>query len=95
MHSHLAKMIGQYILELRAKSDLNQKDLAKKLKISAQFLGRVEKGEVPIPDALLKKCISHLDMDEKKLIQIFRTAGKLEALSLLSKLSKKTKRKLA
>ncbi len=95
MHSHLAKMIGQYILEIRAKSNVNQKDLAKKLKISAQFLGRIEKGEAPVPEALLKKCIAQLDMDEKKLIQIFRTAGKLEALSLLGKRSKKAKRKLA
>lgn len=94
MHSHLAKMLGQYIFEQRQKLGFLQKDLAGQLDMSAQFLGRIEKGEVMIPDPALKKVIGILSLSENKLTTIYRSAGQLSVQSLFSELSaKKTKKK--
>ncbi|MCJ8275210.1 MAG: helix-turn-helix transcriptional regulator [Bdellovibrionales bacterium] len=53
MHSHLAKMLGQYILEKRNKLGILQKELAEETGISAQFLGRIERGDVMVPEPVL------------------------------------------
>ena len=83
MHSHLAKMIGTYILETRTKKKILQKDFSSKVGVSAQFIGRIERGEVMIPEPLLFKVITFLGLSEKKLTQIFRLAGEQQVQELL------------
>ena len=92
MHSHLAKMIGQCILDKRKKLGVTQKSLAKDLEISAQFLGRIEKGEVMIPDPALRKVIQILDLSQTKIVNIYRAAAGISAQSLFEKPSKKARR---
>ena len=92
MHSHLAKMIGQYVLEQRNKLGILQKELAEEAGISAQFLGRIERGEVMIPEPVLLKCISYLSLSEKKMTQIYRAAAGLSVQGLFSRTKKSKKR---
>ena len=92
MHSHLAKMIGQCILEKRKKMNMTQKALAEVLEMSAQFLGRIEKGEVMIPDPALKKAIQCLDLSKTKIVNIYRAAAGISAQDLFSTSKSKKKR---
>lgn len=46
---------SEYLLKQRIKSGLLQKELAKKLKVSPQYVGSVEKGTSPVPIKILKK----------------------------------------
>ena len=85
MHSHLAKMIGNYIYESRQKKHILQYELAKDLDITAQFLGRVEKGDVMIPHNLLLKSIKLLDLKQEKLKRIYRSSGDLTVSDMFSK----------
>ncbi len=94
MHSHLAKMLGQYILEERMEKKWLQKDLAKELDMSAQFLGRIEKGEVLIPESALIKSISLLDLKENRLQTIYRISAQRVVGELIGSV-KKRKRKRA
>lgn len=93
MHSHLAKMIGQYIVERRQKLGLLQKDLSESLGISAQFLGRIEKGEVMIPEAVLVQSIKVLELKEDKLLKIYRVAANLEVSDIFSVVLKKKRKR--
>jgi transcriptional regulator with XRE-family HTH domain len=95
MHSHLAKMLGQSIIDSRRKSKISQKKLAQMLDVSAQFLGRIEKGDVMIPDPLLLKAIDELDLPQNKIISIFRAAAGISANQLFEKLNSKNKKKKA
>lgn len=97
MHSHLAKMIGQYILDQRTKKGILQKELAEEVEISAQFLGRIERGEVMIPEPVLIACINFLSLSEKKMVQIYRAAGgmSVQTLFLQSKKSRSKKSRRA
>lgn len=88
MHSHLAKMLGLLLKETRHKKGITQKKLAQKIGVSAQFLGRVEHGEVMIPLSALKRSIKFLSLSEKKLIMIYRTAGTETARDLFHKMKK-------
>ncbi len=94
MHSHLAKMLGQYISDTRQEIPMRQRELAKTLGISAQFLGRIEKGDVMIPDGVLSHCISVLKLSKAQIVTIYRTAGekKAELLFQLSKERSRTKK---
>ena len=94
MHSHLAKMLGQYIADTRQEIPMRQRELAKTLGISAQFLGRVEKGDVMIPDGVLSHCISVLKLSKTQIIAIYKTAGekKAELIFQSSKERSKTKK---
>ena len=83
MHSHLAKMIGTYILETRMKKNILQKDFSSEVGVSAQFIGRIERGEVMIPEPLLSKVIKLLGLNERKLTQIFRLAGEQQVQDLM------------
>ncbi len=85
-------MIGQYILERREKMGVLQKDLAQKLNVSAQFLGRAEKGFISLPESTLKKCIILLDMSEAKLVKIHRIAGEHTAIDLFKRPKNSKKR---
>ena len=82
-------MLGTYIKETRIKKNINQKVLAKKIKISAQFLGRIERGEVMIPMKALKRCVHTLHLSEKRLVTIYRAAGTESARKLFNKIKKK------
>ncbi len=57
----LAKLLGEYILEKRKELGMSQKDLRKSLGFSAQFLGRIEKGKVMIPEKCIVRLINLLD----------------------------------
>ena len=82
-------MLGTYIAERRVEKGINQKVLAEKIKISSQFLGRIERGEVMIPMKILKRCIHALNLSEKKLVTIYRVAGTESARELFSRVKKK------
>ncbi len=84
MHSHLAKMIGQYLFDERSKKNLLQKEVAEKLGLSAQFLGRIEKGDVMVPQSTLIQLIEILKLSEKKMIQIYQASANLEAKALFT-----------
>lgn len=86
MHSHLAKMLGTYIVERRDRFDILQKELAERIETSPQFLGRIERGEVMIPIHLLKRCIVELSLSEKRLVTIFRMSGAETAQDILDEI---------
>ena len=82
MHSHLAKMLGQCLVESREKKKILQWELAEVMEISAQFLGRIERGEVMIPEPALVKAISFLKISERKITTIYRAASAKKASDL-------------
>ncbi|MCB9072050.1 MAG: helix-turn-helix transcriptional regulator [Bdellovibrionaceae bacterium] len=84
IHSHLAKMLGTYVLESRIEKNILQCDLAKNLKMSGQFLGRIERGEVMIPNHALIKAVQILNLQEEHLNKIYRIAGELQVKSLFA-----------
>ena len=93
MHSHLAKMLGQYISDTRQEISMRQRELAKTLGISAQFLGRIEKGDVMIPDDVLSHCISILKLSRAQIITIYRAAGEKKAEMILQSSKDRSKTK--
>lgn len=93
MHSHLAKMLGQYIIFTRQEISMRQRELAKTLGISAQFLGRIEKGDVMIPDDILSHCISVLKLSRSQIITIYRASGEKKAEQIFQSSKEKFKNK--
>ena len=93
MHSHLAKMIGQYLVETRTKKGLSQKELADSIDVSAQFLGRIERGDVMIPEQILINAISFLKLSEKKLTKIYRISSEITASEIFKSSRKRKGRK--
>jgi transcriptional regulator with XRE-family HTH domain len=91
-HSHLARFIGNYIVETREQKGMSQVDLAERLGFSSQFLGRIEKGAVMMPEESLVDTIKILSLSPKKLVKLFSLAGELGAKRLLSKTSGKQKK---
>jgi transcriptional regulator with XRE-family HTH domain len=71
-HSILAQMLGVYVVEERKKQGINQAQLAHLIGCTPQFLGRFEKGEVMLPERLLVKCVSTLDLKYDRLKKIYR-----------------------
>ncbi|MEQ1876481.1 MAG: helix-turn-helix transcriptional regulator [Bdellovibrionia bacterium] len=69
----LAQMLGEYVLERRKELGMTQKELKKNLGFSAQFLGRIEKGKVMIPEKCLVKLINLLDLDFARIEKIYKT----------------------
>jgi len=63
--------MGDYIKSRRKQLDISQIELAREVGFSSQFLGRIENGKVPLPDDALKKMITTLQMDEKKVARIY------------------------
>jgi len=55
---------GKFILSARKSAGLLQYELAKKLGVTAQFLGRIEKGDVSLPldKAQLLTIITHTSL---------------------------------
>lgn len=75
MHSDLAILIGQHIVERRAALRMSQKDLAKILGFSPQFMGQIERGLVMIPESSLVKVINVLNISRAKMKTFYRKAS--------------------
>jgi transcriptional regulator with XRE-family HTH domain len=88
----LAEMIGSYIFERRKELRITQKELKKSLGFSAQFLGRIEKGKVMIPEKYLTRLIAVLELDYERLDRIFKSAAETR-VSLLYEEVRKIKKK--
>ena len=78
MHSHKARLIGAYIIKARGEKGILQQEMADELEISAQFLGKMEKGDVPIPEILYDKAMAFLNASEAEIRDIKIKAAKLE-----------------
>jgi transcriptional regulator with XRE-family HTH domain len=70
----LYKMLGHYVSEMREQAGFKQVEVARQLGFSAQFYGRIEKGEVPIPHKSLILLVSILGLNKQVVERIFRTA---------------------
>lgn len=84
-HSILAQMLGRYIVEARKDINMSQAVLAQQVKCSAQFLGKIEKGDALPPELILIRCVRILNLDSKKLRKIYRIASDSNVDSLISK----------
>ncbi len=82
IHSHLALAIGELLLESRLKKNLLQYELAKTLDMTGQFLGRIEKGHVMLPEEWLIFCIDYFQWETTKVFRLFKEAAGKEALEL-------------
>jgi transcriptional regulator with XRE-family HTH domain len=85
----LAQMLGEYILEKRKELGMTQKDLKKSLGFSAQFLGRIEKGKVMIPEKCLVRLINLLELDFSRIEKIYRTYATERVTALFEDAKKK------
>jgi len=72
MHSLLSQLIGEYITGERKARGITQRELARKVDCSEQFLGRIESGAVMVPDRILLSCIDLLGLKYEKLKKYFR-----------------------
>ncbi len=77
-HSTLATLLGAYITEERKHKNINQANFAKKLGCSAQFLGRFEKGEVMLPQRLVRRAVKALSLNPSRLKSIHTKACESE-----------------
>ncbi len=91
-HSLLAEMLGSYILERRNRLNMTQTTLAKNLKCSAQFLGKIEKGHVMMPEPMLAKTINLLDLDANRFRKIYRLSAEDDVDRLFGRGSKSHRR---
>jgi len=66
-----SKKFGKYLIRTRQALGISQLDLSRRLKFSAQFLGRIEKGEVPMPPDALVMAIHILSLDKRQIEAIF------------------------
>ena len=64
-------MIGQYFIEQREALGVSQVELATGLGFSAQFMGRIEKGDVGIPEDALVKAVAILNLDPSRIRKIY------------------------
>jgi transcriptional regulator with XRE-family HTH domain len=87
----LAQMLGTYILERRKEMGMTQKDLKKTLGFSAQFLGRIEKGKVMIPEKCFVRLINLLELDASRIDKIFKASAS-EKVNMLFEEAKKKKK---
>ncbi len=69
------KMIGLYFLEQRESLGISQAELASVLGFSAQFMGRIEKGDVGTPEDALVKAVSFLELEPARLRKIYNYAA--------------------
>ncbi len=82
-----SKRLGSYIKEARLKKSLLQKDVAYIVGCSAQFLGQIEKEEVPIPVETLVSLIKTLKLSERKLVSIYKQNYEEKARAIYKKAS--------
>lgn len=57
--------LGRIVLNNRVKKKMTQQELAERIKVSPQFLGRIEKELVPIPEKVLLRLINELKIAKK------------------------------
>lgn len=79
MHSEKSNLLGRLIKESREKKKINQFELAKYLKVSAQYLGKVENGKVSIPDRHIVQAAKHLGIKSAVIKTIYLRAARKEA----------------
>lgn len=58
------------LIEIRKKMNMTQKDLAKKLNISGQFISNIERGKARLPLAYFHKVSKALDIPIKHMIRL-------------------------
>ena len=63
--------VAKLIKEYRFRKGFSQKELARKLKLSEQFLGRVESGKCALPVSQGKKLMKALDIHASDLVSAF------------------------
>lgn len=63
--------MGLYFIEQREALGISQAELATFLGFSAQFMGRIEKGEVGTPEDALIKAVSILELEPSRLRKIY------------------------
>ena len=85
MHSSISLVIGAHIKEMRTRRGMRQKELSSRLQVSAQFLGKIEKGLVPIPSELLIKTIAILDLKQLLIKNAYLDHAREEASNLFEK----------
>ena len=85
----LAVELGPCISQNRIKSNKykSKRAFAKYLGTSAQFWGRIEKGEVPVPDRLLAKAVQALNIPQEELMQAYLNAAVCRGENTLSKIN--------
>ena len=67
--------IGEKIAELRKKENLNQSELAEKLKINQSVLNRIENGTRPLKDDEIKQIASFFGVSSDFLLDIPKKEG--------------------
>jgi len=72
---------------------MTQKQLAKMVGCSEQFMGRIEHGAVPIPEHILIKCIQILDLRHEKLKKFYRVASETKLDEIFAKIKTTKKRR--
>lgn len=78
--------LGPFIKKKREEQLLTQAKTAFCLKISPQFLGRIEKGLSPIPKKVLFRSMSFLNLESDEVIKLINKSLQLELTSLKSEL---------
>lgn len=92
-HSLLAEMLGVYIVDQRKSRRITQARLAEMLGCSAQFLGRIEKGEVMMPDHMLETAIGAIGLDYGRMKKIYRLSAENRVDELFSVAQGRNKKK--
>ena len=92
MYPMNSENLGRLVLKERQKKGLKQSELAEKLNISPQFLGRIEKELVPIPEPVLLKIVKELKVDKPGLKLSFKKSYDQFVDNLFLKANKKRAR---
>lgn len=90
--SFLNKALGDYIKQKRMHMGLTKVAIARHVKISPQFWGHIEKGDVGCPRHILIKLISKLSLDPKSLREIFVSYANHEVENLFAQALLKRRR---
>lgn len=78
-----SKDLGHYIRAHRMELNLTQSYLAERLGMSAQFLGRIEKGEVDIPKKSLEILFEKFSLNREEVFGIYIKAVGIKLLKSL------------
>jgi len=89
-NDELARALGQYVRTRRVQLGLTQRQVKEHLGFSAQFLGRIEKGQAMVPEEALITLINVLGLDRAELENIFIGANKRHIAQLFQKAQQKS-----
>lgn len=84
-NDELARALGQYLRTRRIQLGLTQRQVKEHLGFSAQFLGRIEKGQAMVPEEALVALINILGLDRAELENIFVGASRRYINSLFQR----------